>query len=347
MQALCPYVKVEYGDTDVTAQIEPYLTSLTYTDSIDGKEADKLTVALEDSQRTFQGALYPIKGSALYFEFGNDKDHAFKSGKGYRIDTISVAGAADTGDVVTWVASANIPSGAIHTRWCKAWADGTLEAIARTIAGKHDLDVVYDLDETVDLPRLDQVEASDLEFLQATARRYGLSCSVKAGKNGRGVLVVNEPVFRLAKPTVFTVTRRDCLDFSFDDCAAHNTNGCYVRWFDPKKKKVVKVLTSKDKSQVRDGLKKAMVPTLDGQGHQDRAVIRQALESYAAKPSNDERSAKLTLPGTPCLIAGVVVELPKDEWLANAGNWTVAASEHAITRDGGYKTTATLKRPQK
>jgi phage protein D len=337
------YVKVEYGDQDITAQVQPYLTRLDYQDFLDGKQADKVVVSLADARGTFQGELYPVKGSALYFEFGYDKDTAFRSGKGYRIDSIRVTGGGG-GDAVEWTASANIPSGDIHTRWCKTWADTSLKAIAGAIAEKHGLELIYECDDPVTLARLDQVSRSDLELLEKTAKLYGLTCSTKAGKDGPK-LVLGDATFVLAKPPCFTVRRSDCTAFSFEDFAGLNTKGAYARWFDPATKKLVEGKREAERAKAKDPLKKSDAETLEGSGQQDRAVVREAMGRYAAKPPDSpERSATLELPGNPMLVSGATVELPKEEWLANGGVWAVKESKHTLDVGGGYKTSIGLKR---
>jgi len=351
------YVKVEYGDKEITAMIHPYLISLEYSDDIEGGSADKIRVTLADSLMLFQGPLYPIKGAALYFEFGYGPDDAFKSGKGYRIDSIEISGSSDSGGAgasgsgapargggtVAWTASANIPSGDIHTRRSKPWINTTLKAIAEEISAKHGLTLEYNA-EAVSLSRLDQVDKSDIQLLKTLAGKYGLQFSLKAGKDKTTMVLSDIKTARAQKP-IYRILRSDCVSYKFTDYADLHTKGRYARWFDPVTKKLVECDVLKAAVKAKDGLTESTMDTLDGQGQQDREIVREAMQIYANKPTKDmHRTAELTLPGNPILLAGVNVELPEDEWLNNAGTWTVTVSKHSLDVGSGYKTTITLKR---
>jgi len=350
------YVKVEYADKNITAQIEPYLEKLVYKDNLEGETADTLEITLDDSQGLFSGPLYPIKGSALYFEFGYDANNFFTSAKGFLIDEITVEGGGTSADgggsgnrlvgTVVLTASANQPGKAIHTKTTKAWTNTTLEGVASAIAQKHGLDLVFECDKKISLTRLDQFNKSDMKQIKELAEKYGLSFSVKAGKadKGKPTLVIADMEFVAKKSPVFILSVSDCTSFSFEDSVAPNTKGRYVRYFDPVKKELVDFDYDRLKGKVKDKLTETTLETVDGKGQQDRAVVRESLEVFAKKQSEVELEAKITLPGNPGLLAGVVIDLPQDQWAYYGGKWTISASEHDFSVSGGYKTTLTLKK---
>jgi phage protein D len=139
--------------------------------------------------------------------------------------------------------------------------------------------------------------------------------------------------------------RSDCTGYTFDDFAPLRTLGAYVRRFDPATKQLVEVERKVAERKAKDPIKKGTVPTLDGQGHQDRAIVREAMGRYAAKPPETmERAATLDLPGNPKLIAGATVELPVDEWGKNGGVWAVKESSHTLDAASGYRTSLSLKK---
>ena len=349
------YVKVEYADKNITAQLEPYLTKLAYTDYLKGETPDTLKITLDDSQGLFQGPLYPVKGSALYFEFGYSHEDVFKSGKGFMIDAITVSGGGEAGGssagdgpkvtgVVEWTASANLPSHGIHSKATKAWTDTTLEGIAREISQKHKMDLVFECKKTISLKRFDQFEQTDLKTINELTRKYGLVFSLKAGKNRPTMIIADLDTIQ-SKPPILKLPRSGCTSYSFEDWAGTNTKGRYARYFDPVKKELVEFEYERLKGKVKDELAESTVDTLDGQGQQDRAVVREAMEVYAGQhsPNDYERKGTINLPGNPSLIAGVVVELSEDEWLCNAGKWVITQSDHTLTVNEGYKTKLTLR----
>jgi len=98
----------------------------------------------------------------------------------------------------------------------------------------------------------------------------------------------------------------------------------------------------------KDGLAESEVDTLDGRGQQDRVTAREAMGIFASSvtrsPDSMKRKADLDLPGNPSLLAGVVVELPEDEWQAHSGVWVITKSIHNLSVAEGYKTKVTLRR---
>jgi phage protein D len=268
---------VHYENRDISADIEDYLLELTYTDNLKGDEPDKLTVKLEDSRGLFQGPLYPVKGAAVRFEFGLSTGDLFESGKGFRIDSIDVNGGA-TGDTVTWVATGQLPSAALHTRRSQAWTDTTLDAVAKAISDRHGLDLVYDCKDKITFSRLDQADKTDLALLTKLAKEYGLACSIKAGKD-KPTLVLADPAAAASRPPAFTVRRGDCSSFKFSDRAGLNTKGRYTRWFDPAKKQLVEFETERQGGTEKDGLTEGSIEKLEGRGQQDRAIVREAWRS--------------------------------------------------------------------
>jgi len=349
------YVKVEYGDKDITAKVEPYLTNLKYEDDLGDSRlgvtpSDSVTVTLADSRRLFQGELYPTVGSALCFEFGYSPDNAFKSGRGYLIDLIQVTGSGATdsgGDTVVWKALAQLPGKGIHTKKCKAWTNTSLAAIARAMAAENGMELAYECEDEIKFFRIDQVNESDLSKITRLARKYGLVCSIKAGK-GKPTLAIVDLASKLTKPPAFRIYRKDCTGYSFEDWAARNPAGRHARYFDVQKKELLTSDKVIPKGTRKDGLSESDVDTPDGRGQQDRARAREAMGVFASSvvrsPDSMKRTAKLDLPGNPSLLAGVVVELPKDEWQAHSGVWVIVHSEHNLSVTGGYKTSVTLRR---
>jgi len=336
--------EVHYEDVDISADIQAYLLELTYTDNLDGDEPDKVVVKLEDSLRIFQGPLYPVKGAAVSFRFGLSTGDMFDSGKGYRIDSIAVEGGA-SGDTVAWTATGQLPSAAAHTRRSQAWTDTTLEAVAKAIAGRHGMELVYECKDKITFSRLDQANKTDLDLIRELAKRYGLASSIKGGDK-KPTLVVLDPAGRASRPPGFTVRRSDCTSFKFADSAGLNTKGRYTRWYDPVKKTLVEQEHERQGGKVKDGLTGGSMETLDGRGQQSRAIVREAMAVHAARvgkgPGAKDRTMDLTLPGNTALLSGVTVELPEDEWMKMGGTWLITTSTHKLSAKGGYTTTIKL-----
>jgi phage protein D len=287
-----------------------------------------------------------VKGAAVAFEFGVNTQDTFKSGKGYRIDTIDVTGGA-TGDTVTWTATGQLPSAALHTRQSNAWSNTTLDGVAKAISDKHGLDLVFECKDNIKLFRLDQTDESDLALIKRLTKQYGLTCSIKGGKE-KPTLVITDLDIMSSKTPAFTINRKDCISFNFKDKAGLNTKGRYTRYFDPQQKKLIEFTHDRQSSSVKDGLTEGTLETLEGKGQQDKAIVREAMDVHATRvakaPEATERKATLTLPGNTSLLSGVVVDLLEDDWLKNAGVWVITVSEHKLSVANGYTTTLTMEK---
>jgi hypothetical protein len=269
---------------------------------------------------------------------------------GYKIDIVTVSGdASDSGDITTWEASSNLPGSDIHTKKTKTWTDETLESIAREIAEKYDLELVYDCKGPISLSRHDQSEQTDFCLLLSLSETYGVFCSIKGGKY-RPTIVITDLDSALSKPPCMKIYRKDCIRYSFTNCIPLNTRGCYVRYFDHNKKELVEFEYERPTGQIRDGLIGAMVDTLEGRGQQERVIMRDEMQLFAKRkpPANLTHTVSLTLPGNPCLLSGAVLELPEAEWMNNADRWLITKSTHLLgiqeSKEDGYMTKIELKR---
>ena len=246
---------------------------------------------------------------------------------------------------VVLTASPNLPGKGIHSKVTKAWTQTTLDAVAKDISQKHGLDLVFECDKKISLTRLDQFDKSDLKLIRELTEKYGLFFSFKAGKEKTTMVITDLDTLR-SKPPTLKLSVGHCTSYTFNDSVPINPKGRYTRYFDPIKKELVEFDYKREKTTVKDNLTGATVETPDGQGQQDRAIGREALEVYARKdvPKDIARTANITLPGNPSLLAGVVVELPQDEWGYNAGLWVVTKSTHTMDVSAGYTSKLDLRK---
>jgi phage protein D len=317
---------------EVSAKLDPYLTSLRYSDNLEGNAPDKIEVCLEDSAGLFHGRFYPKKGASLHFEFGFDKpgrEIAFKSARGFEIDEIKFGGPPDK---VTWTATGQKPSGKIHTQKSRSWENTSFEGIASAIAKEHGTGLVFDAGRPIPLRHLPQVKESDLMLLKRLAKTYGLSFSLKGGAGSLTLVIIGNSQ-RLKGAAVYEICRESLTSFSFDDKTAVGTKGARSQYFDADKKKLIELA----------------VPGTDADGHEIRTVsVREATEAHLEGALDSAKaygaSGDLSLPGNPRLLAGAMVNL--SGWGRYDGNWLVVESEHSLDVSSGYKTGIKIKRKQ-
>jgi phage protein D len=327
------WVDVWLDNEKVSAQVAPYVTSLEYSDNLDGDEPDRITVKLADPAGLFQGQYYPKKGASLRFEFGFDKPEreiVFKSAVGFEVKKVTITGPPD---VVTWEASGQKPAGKIHIRKSRAWEKKTFKQLAEAITSEHGIGLVYNSKLDVNFLYLAQQHESDMELLKRVCVKYGVTMSLKSGKDGLTVVIVDpgKPINPISN-IKYEIKRESVTSFSFSDEAVQGTGGAHTQYFDPNKKEAIRVDINGD-----------------GGEHVIRTVgVQQSAAAHIQGKKNDEKKNEiknsLTLPGNPQLLSGVLANLMG--WSHNDGEWLICESKHTLDVPGGYKTEITLRRPQ-
>ena len=90
---LHPIFRIVMAGRNVTADLSPYLLSVSYTDFVEG-EADTLDIRMEDAEGKFRGSWYPDKGDVVHFHFGYAGDDLQYAGA-FEIDEIEGEGPPD------------------------------------------------------------------------------------------------------------------------------------------------------------------------------------------------------------------------------------------------------------
>jgi phage protein D len=323
------WIDVWLDNTDISAQVKPYVLSLEYSDNLDGDSPDNITLTLEDTAGLFQNQYYPKKGASLRFEFGFDKpggEMVFKSAVGFEIDEVSIEGAPDK---VKWKASGQMPAGKIHTPRSRAWKSKTLKEIAKAIAGEHGLGFVYESEDTIKFNHVSQFHESNWRFLKRLSSLYGIQMSLKAG-NDKLTLVMIATGKPMKKGMLYEIKRDSVTSFSFTDKSSRGTGGTSTAYFDADNKKKV--------TAQADG---------EGEGHEIRTVgISQFADAHIQGSKDDakkdELTGSLTLPGNPRLVSGVLLNLTG--WGRNDGEWLIKKSKHKLDVASGYTTEIELRR---
>ncbi len=86
---LTPIFTLWYGHKEITYDIAPYVTSISYSDSIKN-ESDVIAIALEDSTGRWVNEWYPGKGDTLALRLGYQGEDLLDCGI-YVIDKIDIA----------------------------------------------------------------------------------------------------------------------------------------------------------------------------------------------------------------------------------------------------------------
>ncbi|MDI6865784.1 phage late control D family protein [Thermodesulfovibrio yellowstonii] len=323
-----PYLYVELNNKDVSVYITPYLISFTYIDNdgLEKNESDDVQIELEDSQGYFRDNP-PARGSSLKVRFGYEGN--IRDGGVFFIDSYTYR-SNRAGDTFMIKALAKDVKASYRTVKTTAFENTTLRQVASEIAKRHG----YGLDwagEDVAFHRLTQQEKRDLEWLVGLCKQYGFICKVANKK-----LIVRSIDERLGEKTIYVLTRKDILEFSFETSSLYE-GGIDVIYFDAQKKETVE---GKKKADVKaSGDTKKINVRVENQSQAERI-------SKAQKTLNElkEVKARLTAVGIPQLYAGGNIEVQGFGTFDRV--YYISRAEHKLTRQGYTVELELMKNPQ-
>jgi phage protein D len=156
----------------------------------------------------------------------------------FEIDSVDFSGPPD---IVTIKAlSIPISSSIRNSEKTRAWEDATLQKIAQDIANDAGLELMYEVQEDIQLDRVDQEEKADMAFLLELCIQYGIALKVTDNK----VILFEEEAYEL-KPVIDTFDKKEhgnggrLLSYSF----SQNTSGTVCKvissYKDPKSGRLV------------------------------------------------------------------------------------------------------------
>ena len=173
-------VSIIYESVDITRDIAPFLTSFTYNDNASDK-ADDISITLEDRKRLWLNDWFPTKGdkivaAIILHDWHKTNDVQTLPCGAFEVDSVDCSGPPTVINIkaISTLISKPMKSEA-HT---KAWENVRLSTIAGDIANKNGLNLFCDCESDYYFSRKDQVEISDLEFLNALCHDYGVNVKV-------------------------------------------------------------------------------------------------------------------------------------------------------------------------
>lgn len=211
-----------------------------------------------------------------------------------------------------------------QTKKSKAWEEYTLSGIAREMAAKNGMACMFEAAEDPWISRAEQVNQSDIAFLQALCNRYGIS--LKATAN---ILILFDQAAYEKKPAVKIITRGKAGGYiKYKLRTGENDTqygACHVSYTDPSGKTIEYTHTLEDADE-------------DSQTLEIRQKVRSVSEAKALAEkmlrlkNKYEYSADFTFPGDPALVAGLAVELR--DFGAFSGKYLISQAKHAVSGSG-------------
>ncbi len=225
-----PAYQLSVDGTDITAGIQGRLIDLTLTESR-GESSDSLSFTIDDHDGRIN---IPRKGAEVSLKLGWKDGALIDKGK-YIVDTAKHSG---TPDKISVTAHAADMRETLKEKQRKGYHDKSLGDILKEVSGRHGLTpAISDKLAKIKIPHLDQLNESDLHFLNRLGRHYDAVAAIKAGKlvfkpRADGKTVSGQPLPGI----VITRAMGDQHSYSESDRES-NHGGCRARWRDKDKAK--------------------------------------------------------------------------------------------------------------
>lgn len=327
-----PDFSLFYAKTNITADIEPHLIELTYTDYLEG-QSDELSVKFEDISGKWIRQWFPTQGDKLSASIGYANEQLVDIGS-FEIDEIEYEYKPSS---ITLRALSTGISKANRTLQPKAYEKTTLAQIVAVVAKRLKLKVVGKI-KHIPIQRVTQYQERDVEFLSRLAREYHHSFKIVGEQ-----LVFTDKAELGTSAVVAELDESQCTNIRLRDRIKDTAKQVDVSGFDSNGKKVVK--KSKKKKALRKNVKQAKASSEDTlkivtRGESVEQVDARGQAALDAQ-DEDQSAGEITVIGNPKLVAGSTILLRNLGIFS--GKYLIKSSRHAIVRRQGYTTSIEVR----
>lgn len=209
-----------------TSKMRKYLKSFTFTGCATG-EADRIEVTLINSDWRFMGKWMPRKKDKITAMIIMKQWKKGQLSKKFRcgtflIDSLSMAGA----DRTCTIGATSIPEASSFraTERERSWKKVTLKEVAKKIAARYRMDLVFDGPD-VSVGTVEQNTETDCAFLTGLCEEYAYGIKMFKGK-----LIIYSRARYESKGVVGTITKRMMADFDFETNIAGTYTGAKMKY---------------------------------------------------------------------------------------------------------------------
>ena len=307
MNARRTVVRLTFDGVDISTDINRYLQSLSYTDN-EQDETDDLQLTLDDREGVWLGNWLNTPGASKGAELAavivqknwnsDGKDRVLDCGT-FQID--SVDGSGPPSKVTIKGGSIPYTSTVRTQKKTKAWEKIKLSGIANEIAGKNGLACMFESAFDPFYTRKEQVQESDITFLQRLCKAAGISLKVTAK-----MIVLFDAAAYEKKSAVRTIKRgaADVKRYSFNT-SFHDASysSCHVTYTDPSSGATYEATY---KAPDADTSESAQVLEIK-EKVSSNAEAKTLAEKRLREKNGQQFTASFTLVGDAGLVAGVTV----------------------------------------
>lgn len=324
---------VLYNNKDISADLNQYLKSISYTDNMTG-QADDLQLTLADIEHLWAGSWKPELGAKLTVSWqlenwGDDvAPIIFKAGV-FELDEISCTFGPSQADIkAVSVPDNNTLRGVEHT---KSWEKATLKKVAKDIAGGAKLELAYEPSYEINYDRVEQADESDLAFLDKLCRDAGLALKICNEK----LVIFDEAVYEQAKPVLnISRTASDLSDVRFTHKLRDTYKACHVKYQKSKTKKLIEfTFKAPDKTTGKTLKVKEEVSSV--------AEAERLAKKRLREKNCEEIAASFSCAGNTKLVASATVNVTG--YGAFDGKYIIVRAQHDIS-SSGYRCSIDMRR---
>lgn len=339
MNARRTIIQLVFAGADISADVNKYLLSATYTDNEEDK-ADDLQISLDDREGVWLGNWLDTPSAAKGTEIAavivqknwesNGKDRVLDCGV-FEVDTVD--GSGPPAKVTIKAASIPYESTVRTQKKTKAWENYKLSGIAQEIAAKNGLTCLFESAFDPIYTRKEQIQESDITFLQRLCKAAGISLKVTAK-----IIVLFDAAAYEQKDAVREIRKgtADVSSYSFST-SLHDVSysKCHVSYTNPATGSTIEYTYTP-----RDADKSGQVLEVN-EKVSDKEEARQLAMKRLRQKNKSEFKASFKLAGDVRLVAGVTVLV--SGYGAFDGKYIIETATHSIS-NSGYTTDLTLRR---
>ncbi len=317
-----------YEKTNITADIEPHLIELTYTDYLEG-QSDELTVTFEDISGKWIRQWFPTQGDKLNAAIGYQGAQLVDIGA-FEIDEVEYE--YSPAKVITLRALSSGISKGYRTLTPKAYENTTLAQVVALVAERLKLKVVGKI-KAIPIKRITQYNKRDVEFLARIAREYHHNFKIVADQlvfTDKSDLGQSEPVVALEEKDIISLRLRDRIK--------DTAKSVEVKGYDVNGKKVLK--QTKQAQKRRKNIKQSAEASGDSLHIVTRGETQEQIDARAdaalAEQNDDQQAGEISLVGNPKLVAGSTILLRNLGVFS--GKYLIKSARHSFSKMSGYIT---------
>lgn len=324
-----PHFQLIYRGIDISSELAPMVTSVTYTDLYHG-EVDEIDVTVQDRDGRWKGSWKPEAGDTMQLTIFDGRGGVLPCGS-FELDEPDAEGDRG-GDRMVMRGLAAPISKELRTEKTRAFEKQSLSAIVGRVAGEAGLSLEGQID-NLTFERITQRRERDLEFLTRLAEDTGHYFSVR-GSRAIFTNFASVDGQNAALTVRHAAIATTLVSYKLREQTHDTYSSAKASYLDRDRKETVTAEETDAKVRTGDTLK------ISGERVESPANARALAKSRLHFANRKRRSGSIEMVGEVRLVAGAVIDMA--DFGQYSGRYLVDSSTHTMTR-GGYTSSAELK----